>query len=248
MNPAVLPRAPCPSLRDRRPTLRGVTETAFDSLRDFINSLPAAHREGPEASIDEAITAARRDAEEYGLAAPDHLTGMLLSTLAAAAGGPKPTGAIALTPSLAVVGLYLLRGMPSQGTVTCIDPEAEHQRQAREAFRAAGFGPSRGRFLPSRPVDVLSRMAPASYHLVYAEVDPVDLRAVIDAAWPLLTPGGTLVLADALLDATVADASRKDQSTSAARTAQEHLRTFEGRAVVSHLPLGAGMTLVTRLP
>ncbi|KQB83741.1 O-methyltransferase [Corynebacterium oculi] len=224
-----------------------MTETAFDSLRDFINALPSQD-EGAEAGVDKAIAAARRDAEEYGLSAPDHLTGMVLSTLTAAAGGEKPTGAIALTPALAVVGLYLLRGMPRQGTVTCIDPEAEHQRQAKEAFRAAGFPPARGRFLPARPLDVLSRMAPASYQLVYAEVDPVDLRAVIDAAWPLLTPGGTLVLADALLDATVGDASRKDQATVAARAAQEHLGSLGEQALISHLPFGAGMTLVTRLP
>lgn len=222
-----------------------MTETAFDSLRDFINALPS--QVGEETSVDKAIATARIDAEEYGLHAPDHLTGMVLSTLTAAAGGEKSTGAIALTPALAVVGLYLLRGMPRQGTVTCIDPEAEHQRQAKEAFRAAGFSPSRGRFLPSRPLDVLSRMAPESYQLVYAEVDPVDLRAVIDAAWPLLIPGGTLVLADALLDATVGDPSRKDQATAAARAAQEHLSSLGDSALVSHLPFGAGMTLVTRL-
>ncbi|MBC3186154.1 O-methyltransferase [Corynebacterium sp. zg-331] len=224
-----------------------MTETAFDSLRDFINALPTARNEGQEAGIDEVIAAARRDAEEYGLHAPDHLTGMVLSTLTASGNTEKSTGAIALTPALAVVGLYLLRGMPHQGTVTCIDPEAEHQRQAKEAFRAAGFAPARGRFLPSRPLDVLSRMAPTSYQLVYAEVDPVDLRAVIDAAWPLLVPGGTLVLADALLDATVGDASRKDQATVAARAAQAHLDSLGDRALVAHLPFGAGMTLVTRL-
>ncbi|KQB86310.1 O-methyltransferase [Corynebacterium lowii] len=224
-----------------------MTETAFDSLRDYINSLPATQEEGPQASVDKAIAAARRDAEEYGLTAPDHLTGMVLSALTAASSSTKSAGAIALTPALAVVGLYLLRGMPQQGTVTCIDPEAEHQRQAKEAFRAAGFAPSRGRFLPSRPLDVLSRMAPESYQLVYAEVEPVELRAVIDATWPLLVPGGTLVLADALLDATVADTSRKDQATAAARAAQEHLLTFGEKAVISHLPFGAGTTLVTRL-
>lgn len=213
-----------------------VTDTAYDALRSYIEST---------SEIPDALTAARRDAEEFGLSVPDEMTGQLLATLAASTPSEKSTGAVAVTPAAGVVGLYILRGLGKRGTLTCIDPEVEHQAQARSVFREAGFAPSRVRFLPSRPLDVMSRLAAGSYQLVYAEVPPVELPAVLRAAWPLLTPGGTLVLADALLDATLADESRRDRATAAAREVDEIARGMED-AVVTRLPLGAGMTLITR--
>lgn len=214
-----------------------MTDTAFDALRTYIESTT---------DVPEALTAARRDAEEFGLTVPDEMTGQLLATLAATTGSaPSSTGAVAVTPAAGVVGLYILRGLGEKRTLTCIDPEVEHQNQARTVFREAGYAPSRVRFLPSRPLDVMGRLAAGAYQLVYAEVPPVELPAVIEAGWPLLTPGGTLVLADALLDATLADESRRDRDTTAARAADELARSLEG-ALVTRLPLGAGLTLITK--
>ena len=214
-----------------------VTDTAYDALRTYIESTT---------EIPEALADARRDAAEFGLTVPDEMTGQLLATLAAATGSPSnSTGAVAVTPAAGVVGLYILRGLGDRGTLTCIDPEVEHQSQARNVFRAAGYAPSRVRFLPSRPLDVMGRLAAGAYQLVYAEVAPVEMPAILQAAWPLLTPGGTLVLADALLDATLADESRRDRDTSAARETDEMARSLEG-AIVTRLPLGAGLTLITR--
>ena len=39
-----------------------------------------------------------------------------------------------------VSGLWLLRGMQSDGVLTSVDTEAEHQRLARETFTEAGIG------------------------------------------------------------------------------------------------------------
>lgn len=213
-----------------------VTDTAFDALRTYIEST---------SDVPDVLLDARRDAAEFGLTVPDEMTGQLLSTLAAGSPGEKSAGAVAVTPAAGVVGLYILRGLGGKATLTCIDPEAEHQTQARGVFRDAGYAPSRVRFLPSRPLDVMGRLAAGSYQLVYAEVPPVELPAIVEAAFPLLTPGGTLVLADALLDATIADDSRRDRATTAAREADELARSLED-ALVTRLPLGAGMTLITR--
>lgn len=207
-----------------------------DALRTYIEST---------SDVSEALATARRDAEEFGLRVPDEMTGQLLTTLAAASANERSTGAVAVTPAAGVVGLYLLRGLGDSGTLTCIDPEAEHQTQARATFRDAGFAPSRARFLPSRPLDVMGRLANGAYQVIYVEVPPVELPTVITTAWPLLTQGGTLVLADALLDGTLADESRRDRDTAAAREADELARSLEG-ALVTRLPLGAGLTLITR--
>lgn len=209
---------------------------AFEYLRTYVESTT---------ETDAAVARAREDAAEFGLPSPDEMTGQLLTTLAATTNGNGSTGAIAITPAAGLVGLYILNGLADNTTLTCIDPESEHQRQAKALFREAGFSPSRVRFLLSRPLDVMSRLANDSYQLVFGQVSPMDLKALVDAAWPLLRRGGALVLADALLDGTIADQTRKDRDTQAARDADEYIRSIEG-AHVARLPLGAGLTVVTK--
>lgn len=215
-----------------------MSDSAFSTLDEYITA-----KEQDSTLID-----ARSDASEYSLPTPSIAVSSLLGTLAAAGSAVSSagvTGAVAITPAAGVVGLHILAGLPEKAALTCIDPEADHQTRAKAAFRDAGFGLSRARFLPSRPLDVLGRLAAGAYHLVYADVDPVDLPAVVDAAWPLLSPGGTLVLAGSLLDGTITDPTRKDRGTLAAREAEELVDSIED-AVVTRLPLDSGVTLVTR--
>ncbi|NLZ57329.1 MAG: O-methyltransferase [Corynebacterium sp.] len=209
---------------------------AFEFLRNYVESTT---------EIDPALATAREDAAEFGLPVPDEVTGQLITTLAATTNGEGSTGAIAITPAAGLVGLYILRGLADGTILTCIDPETEHQRHAKATFREAGYSPSRVRFLPSRPLDVMGRLASNSYQLVFGQVSPMDLRAFFDAAWPLLRPGGVLVIADALLDGTVSDETRRDRDTVAAREADEYVRSLDD-AHVARLPLGAGLTLVTK--
>ncbi|MBZ8177022.1 O-methyltransferase [Corynebacterium poyangense] len=216
-----------------------MSDTAFDALSAYIaESTPA----------QPALREALRGAEEYGLNTPDEATGQLLGTLASL--GPRTTqerggGAVAITPALGPVGLHILRGLSEKETLTCIDPEVEHQKMARDAFRAAGYSSTKARFLTARPLDVMKRLATGSYHLIYADVPAEDLPAIYEAAWPLLSTGGVLIFADALLDGTVADESRKDRATQAARQLWERVQE-DDQALVTRLPLGAGMMLLTR--
>lgn len=213
-----------------------MTDTATTALKKFILATTAE---------DETLAHARQHAEEFGLTVPDAITGSLLATLAAGARNGDSAGAIAVTPAAGVVGLYLLDGLGEKGHLTCIDPESEHQRQAKKCFQGAGYRTSAYRFLPSHPLEVMGRLANNSYQLVYGDVRPADLRAFVDAAWPLLAEGGVLVLADALLDGTIADETRKDRDSAAARDTDAFLRDLDG-ALLCRLPLGAGMTIVTK--
>ncbi|MDU0478313.1 class I SAM-dependent methyltransferase [Staphylococcus chromogenes] len=214
-----------------------MNDTALTALTSFILATTAE---------DEALANARQHAAEFGLTVPDAITGSLLSTLASGAATDSSAGAIAVTPAAGVVGLYLLGGLGEKGHLTCIDPETEHQRQAKKSFQEAGYRTSAYRFLPSRPLEVMGRLANDSYQLVYGDVRPADLRSFTEAAWPLLARGGVLVLADALLDGTIADESRKDRDTATARDTDIYLRELDD-ALVSRLPLGAGLTIVTKL-
>lgn len=92
----------------------------------------------------------------------------------------------------------------------------------------------------------MGRLATAAYQVIYADVTPTDLPKLVELAWPLLGQRGTLVLANSLLDGTVADSSRNDRATQAALAADEYCRELDG-AIVTRLPLGSGLTLVTKL-
>lgn len=99
--------------------------------------------------------------------------------------------------------------------------------------------------MPSRALDVLGRLAEDSYGFVFGEVQPVDLPAFIDAAWPVVATGGCLVLANCLLDGTIADKTRTDKATALAREADEKIRSLDN-AQVTRLPLGAGLTIAVK--
>lgn len=213
----------------------------MSSVINSANSALASYIEDTTVSSP-VLEAAREDTTEFGLAIPDAMTGQFLSALAAAS---QAKSAIAVTPAASVVGLHLMNGLSDDAILSCIDPEPEHQKRAKETFRDAGYPSSRFRFLPSRPLDVMGRLATNSYQLIYGELSPLELKQFIDAALPLLSSGGALVLADSLLDGTIADSTRKDRDTQSAREADEYLANLEG-VTVSRLPLGAGLTLVIK--
>ena len=86
---------------------------------------------------------------------------------------------------------------------------------------------------------VLGRLAPGAYDLIYADVAPAEVAAFRERAWPLLSDGGVLIFAGVLLDGTIADESRRDRDTVAAREAEQHLLERED-ALVTRMPIGAG--------
>lgn len=218
-----------------------VSETAFSQLSTYIT----ARRDHVPEAVADALRQAREEAEENGVPTPSPIVGDLLTVLAA--GSQASQGAVAVTPAAGVAGLHILAGLREKATLTCIEPEAALQAGAKEAFRAAGFAPSRVRFLTSRPLEVMGRLATGAYQLIYADVAAVQLRPLIDAAWPLLAPGGTMVIAGSLLDGTVADPTRRDRETEAAREADAFVDTLAlDDAAVARLPLDGGLTLITK--
>ncbi|MGV0409256.1 O-methyltransferase [Corynebacterium resistens] len=202
------------------------------------------------ANQDEALLNAIEAAEEFGLVYPDTITGEFLTFLAAQAegsansAGHTPT-AIIMASASGVVGSHLFSGMPD-GHLTCIEPEVQHQQLAKEAFAASGKRPNNYRFLPSAPLDVVGRLAQESYDIAIAEASEEDFIPLVKATLPALRLGGVLVLLDSLVDGLVSDDSRTDRQTVAAREADEFFRELDS-VQVSRLPLGAGVTLITKL-
>lgn len=191
---------------------------------------------------DDVLLRAADRADQLGAGTVSSGTGALLSALAAAA---RATAVVEIGTGTGVAGLWLLRGMSPDGVLTTIDPEAEHQRAAREAFTEAGVKPTRVRTITGRPLEVLPRLADAAYDLVVAGGDPLDLAEHVEQALRILRPGGMLVVVHALGDDRVPDPARRDEVTTALREVARHLRDDE-RVVPALLPTGDGVLLAVK--
>ena len=98
-----------------------------------------------------------------------------------------------------VSGLWLLRGMRSDGVLTTVDIEAEHQRLAKETFTEAGIPSNRARTIAGAGLDVLPRLTDGHYDLVFCDGDKREYAAYLKEALRLLRPGGIVAFDNALL-------------------------------------------------
>ncbi len=85
--------------------------------------------------------------------------------------------------------------MAADGVLTSIDIDPEHQRAARQAFTAAGYGPSRLRLINGMGLEVLPRLTDGGYDLVFVDAGAADYPRYLDEAVRLLRGGGIVALA-----------------------------------------------------
>jgi predicted O-methyltransferase YrrM len=122
-------------------------------------------------------------------------SGAALRLLAAATGA---RAVVEIGTGAGVSGICLLRGMRADGILTTVDVQPGLQRQAREAYAAAGFAASRARLIPGPALDVLPRLADGQYDLVFCDGDPVETTGYLAESLRLLRPGGTVCFEGAL--------------------------------------------------
>lgn len=164
-------------------------------------------------------------------------TGATLQFLAAIT---QARAVVELGTGTGVSGLWMLRGMPSDGVLTSVDLEAEHQRHAREVFTAAGFRSQRFRLIAGSALDVMPRLTKAGYDIVFIDADKAEYGEYLDAALALLRPGGMVVVDNALWHDRVADATQNDAQTVAIRDLVERMRADE-RLTAVLWPIGDGL-------
>lgn len=200
-----------------------------------------AHAEG-SISEDAILVAARERAVDIGAGAVTPAAGALLSVLAKLSGGKA---VVEVGTGAGVSGLWLLSGMSEDGVMTTIDIEPEHQRIAKQAFSAAGVGPSRMRLISRRAQDVLTRLADEAYDLVFIDADPRDHPAYVSEAVRLLRSGGALVVHRASLGGRAGDPAANDGDVAAAREAARLIAEDE-RLTPALIPLGDGLLAAIR--
>ncbi|MGL5809746.1 MAG: O-methyltransferase [Nocardioides sp.] len=190
---------------------------------------------------DDVVAAARARAEEVGVVPIGSGGGAALRFLTAAI---EARAVVEIGTGTGVSGIWLLRGMRSDGVLTTVDVEAEHQRLAKMSFKEAGFAPPRVRAIAGRALEVLPRLTDGHYDLIFCDGDKREYAAYLDEALRLLRPGGLVAFDNALWHNKVADPAQRDPETTAIRDV--------GRAVADRdslistlLPVGDGL-LVAR--
>jgi predicted O-methyltransferase YrrM len=191
---------------------------------------------------DDILTRARERAEEVGVVAIGAGGGAALRFLASVL---DARAVVEIGTGTGVSGLWLLRGMRSDGVLTTVDIETEHQRLARETFNEGGIPTQRARAIAGAALDVLPRLTDGHYDIVFVDGDKAEYTAYLREALRLLRPGGVVAFDNALWHDRVADPSVRDDETLAVRELVREVAADDTLVPVL-LPVGDGLLLAKK--
>jgi len=191
---------------------------------------------------DDVLTRARERAQEVGVVAIGPGGGAALRFLASVL---EARAVVEIGTGTGVSGLWLLRGMRSDGILTTVDIETEHQRLARETFNEAGIATQRARTIAGAALDVLPRLTDGHYDIAFVDGDKAEYTACLREALRLLRPGGVLAFDNALWHDRVADPSVRDDETLAIRELIREVGDDDSLVPVL-LPVGDGLLLAKK--
>lgn len=193
---------------------------------------------------DDVIDAARSLASEFHCAPLGATSTHVLSMLTRLA---RPTSAIEVGTGTGVSTVTILTAMPAGGVLTTIDTDPQRQAVVAELLDVAGISKHRARMITGRSQTVLSRLAEATYDLVFMDTDPINHLDVLPVALSKLRPGGLLVVNNAMDSGAVANPADRSASTSATR----RMLTYVSEVAHSErmlLPVDAGLLALIREP
>lgn len=142
-------------------------------------------------------------------------------------------------------GLSLLRYTP-QATLTSIDIEPEHLRQARTVCAEAGVPSAHLRLIEGDALQVLPRLNLNAYDLLLIDANPDRLLEYVEHALQIVRPGGSILVPNAFAHGRVTDPAARDEVT---QTLRDLLATLgDSPATATSLsPAGDGVLTITRL-
>jgi predicted O-methyltransferase YrrM len=212
------------SIRNREAAITGQKPATWAYAEGFIEE-------------DDIFERARARAEELGCTPVQQGVGAALRVIAAALAART---VVEIGTGTGVSGLWLLGGMPTDGVLTSIDIETEHQKAARDAFAEAGIAPNRTRLISGPALEVLPRLTDGAYDLVLCDADKREYAEYLEQGIRLLRPGGVLAFDNALWHDRVADPAQRDESTTTIRELGKAVRD-DPRLISAMLPVGDGL-------
>ena len=190
----------------------------------------------------DALVRARRLSLELGIEPVSRSISAQLSGIAVLS---RAQAICEIGTGVGVSGLSLLR-YADQATLTSIEVEPEHLREAKGVFASAGIAASRLRLVEGDALHVLPRLNLASYDLVLIDANPVQLLEYFEHALGIVRPGGCIVVPGAFTHGRVPDPAARDEATQSMRDLLSLVA--ESPAIAPMLsPAGDGVLTLVRL-
>jgi len=185
---------------------------------------------------------ARRLSLELGIepvsrAVAAQLSGFVASTAA--------TAICEIGTGVGVSGLALLR-YAQDATLTSIESDPEHLRQARTVFADAGVQGSQLRLIEGDAMQVLPRLNLGAYDLLLIDADSQGLLDYFELALQIVRQGGSILVPNAFARGKVTDPAARDEETQNMRDLLSAVADSPATSVVLS-PAGDGLLTVTRL-
>jgi len=163
------------------------------------------------------------------------------------AAGVEARSVVSIGSGAGLAGLWLLRGMRTDGVLTALDGDPEQLRAARKAFADARVAPGRARLIFGTPAEVLPRLSPGAYDLVVCDGAPREYAEHLPALLDLVRVGGSLTCHGLLAGGRIADRTARDPQTVAWREIARAIREDE-TLLSAVLPIGTGLLVATKRP
>ncbi|WP_427868532.1 O-methyltransferase [Leucobacter luti] len=190
----------------------------------------------------EGINRARRLSLELGIEPVSRSVGAMLSGLTALS---KAQAICEVGTGVGVSGLSLLRHVP-EATLTSIEIEPEHLREAKSIFSEAGVPASRLRLIEGDAQHVMPRLNTGAYDLVLLHTDPASVLDHLEYALSIVRSGGSIVIPGALAGGRVPDPAARDEETRTMRDLLHLVAEAPGIGPVLS-PAGDGVLTLVRL-
>jgi predicted O-methyltransferase YrrM len=202
----------------------------------------AAYADRFAVETPEMVEARDRAAQLPGSPPVAPAVGSLLAVLAA---GVEARSVVSIGSGGGLAGLWLLRGMRTDGVLTALDGDPEQLRAARKAFADARVAPGRARLIFGTPAEVLPRLSPGAYDLVVCDGSPREYAEHLPALLDLVRVGGSLTCHGLLAGGRIADRTARDPQTVAWREIARTIREDE-TLLSAVLPIGTGLLVATK--
>lgn len=190
----------------------------------------------------DAQVRARRLSLELGIepvsrAVAAQLSGLVVATAA--------TAICEVGTGVGVSGLALIR-YAQNATLTSIEIDTEHMRQARIVFAEAGVPNAQLRLIEGDASQVLPRLNLGAYDIVVVDADVARLLDYIEGALQIVRPGGTIVVPGAFARGRVTDPAARDEAT---QNLRDLLATVADSPAIAPVlsPAGDGLLMLTRV-
>jgi predicted O-methyltransferase YrrM len=202
----------------------------------------AAYADRFAVETPEMVEARDRAAQLPGSPPVAPAVGAVLAVLAA---GVEARSVVSIGSGGGLAGLWLLRGMRTDGVLTALDGDPEQLRAARKAFADARVAPGRARLIFGTPAEVLPRLSPGAYDLVVCDGSPREYAEHLPALLDLVRVGGSLTCHGLLAGGRIADRTARDPQTVAWREIARTIREDE-TLLSAVLPIGNGLLVATK--